>query len=293
MTILVGFAPHKDDSSAIELGATLARSRGDDLLVVSVVPAPWPTPLPGGADKEFASWSRERGEAAVAEAEQLLAQHCPDLDTEATWVTGRSVPSTLWSRAREAKASLIALGSGNNGPWGQVVVSTTADWLLHTAEVPVAVGTRGYRADPDSRVSRVTCAFRGDDASRRVLRQTAHLCSDMGVPMRVVTFAVQGRSMHTAGVSGAEEMVADRWVEQVGAAQAHAVEGLTGVDPETVEQLVAAGRDWTSAFRRVDWIADEVLVVGSSVSSPVTRLFLGHAATKIVRQSPTPVIVVP
>lgn len=293
MTVLVGFAPHKDEASSIELGATLARSRGEDLLVVSVVPAPWPTPLPGGPDKEFATWSRERGEAAVAEAEQLLAEHCPDLKARAVWVAGRSVPSTLWARAQAEQASLIALGSGNNGPWGQVVVSTTADWLLHTAEVPVALGTRGYRGDPDSRISRVTCAFRGDEASRRVLTQAAGICAEMGVPLRVVTFAIQGRPMHTAGVSGAEEMVAERWVEQVGRAQREAVAALPDTAPGTVEEVIAAGPDWATAFRRLDWIADEVLVVGSSASSPVTRLFLGQAATKIVRQSPTPIIVVP
>lgn len=293
MTLLVGFAPHKDDSSAIELGATLARSLDEDMVVLSVVPAPWPTPLPGGVDKEFAAWSRERGQSAVAEAEELLSEHCPDVTARATWATGRSVPSTLRSRAQAEHVSQIVLGSGNNGPWGQVVMSSTADWLLHTAEVPVAVGPRGYRREPDSRVSRVTCAFRGDDASRRVLRQSAQICRDMGVPMRVVTFAVRGRVMHTAGVSGAEEMVTERWLDQVGRAQREAVTALTAVDPGTVEQLVAEGRDWSSALRRIDWVDDEVLVVGSSATSPVTRLFLGQAATKIVRQSPAPVIVVP
>lgn len=293
MTILVGFAPHKDDSSAIELGAALARSVGTDLLVLTVVPAPWPTPLPGGVDKEFAAWSRERGDAAVAEAETLLAEHCPDLTARVTWTAGRSVPSTLWARARSEQVSLIALGSGNNGPWGQVVISTTADWLLHTAEVPVAVGTRGYHTSPDSRISRVTCAFRGDEPSRRVLRQAAEICTQMSVPLRVITFAIRGRTMHTAGISGAEQMIVERWIAQVGKAQEEAVAALPSAAPDNVEEQVAVGDDYASAFRRVDWITDEVLVVGSSATSPVTRLFLGQAATKIVRQSPTPVIVVP
>ena len=36
MTILVGFAPDRDDQSGLELAATLARSGGLDLLVVTV-----------------------------------------------------------------------------------------------------------------------------------------------------------------------------------------------------------------------------------------------------------------
>jgi len=36
-----------------------------------------------------------------------------------------------------------------------------------------------------------------------------------------------------------------------------------------------------------------VLVVGSSSIGPVARVFLGSRATKIVRHSPVPVVVVP
>ena len=57
MTLVVGFAPGKDDWSPIELGATLARSAGTDLLVVAVVPTVWPTPVAGHTDREFEEWA--------------------------------------------------------------------------------------------------------------------------------------------------------------------------------------------------------------------------------------------
>ena len=48
MTLVVGYSPTRGDRSPLDLGATLARSIGTDLLVVAVVPAPWPTPVAGG-----------------------------------------------------------------------------------------------------------------------------------------------------------------------------------------------------------------------------------------------------
>ena len=53
MTLVVGYTPHKGDRTPIQLGAMLARSGGQDLRVVTVVPAPWPTPVAGGTDREF------------------------------------------------------------------------------------------------------------------------------------------------------------------------------------------------------------------------------------------------
>jgi nucleotide-binding universal stress UspA family protein len=43
----------------------------------------------------------------------------------------------------------------------------------------------------------------------------------------------------------------------------------------------------------VDWADGDVLVVGSSSVGPVARVFLGSRASKIVRHSPVPVVVVP
>ena len=43
----------------------------------------------------------------------------------------------------------------------------------------------------------------------------------------------------------------------------------------------------------MEWEDGEVLVVGSSAIGPVARVFLGSRASKIVRNSPVPVVVVP
>ena len=47
------------------------------------------------------------------------------------------------------------------------------------------------------------------------------------------------------------------------------------------------------AFEDVGWQEGDVLVVGSSALGPIAQVFLGSRATKILRHSPVPVVVVP
>lgn len=297
MTILVGFAPGRDDQSGLEFAATLARSSGQDLLVTTVVPASWPTAVAGHTDREFEVWSHQQGDRAVAEAHAVLAAHCPELTARAEWVSGRSIPGALLARAEEADASIVVLGSGHDGPYGHVNISSTADRLLHSAHLPVAVATRGYRASDHGKVSRATCAFRGDEVSRSTLARTAEICQEVGAGLRIATFAVRGKTMYPPETGPqSEDMVLERWVSQAEQLQQDAIAGLgaAGTLPAGTDAVVATGRSWAHAVDRLDWDRDEVLVIGSSSSaSLLSRLFLGSNATKILRHAPVPVIVVP
>lgn len=292
MTIVVGHPPHKDDRSALQLAATLARSAGQDLRVVTVVPAPWPTPVAGGPDKEFVRWSREQGAAAAARAQEALAEHCGGLVAEVVVVAASSVAAALIEQAEQHDGALVVVGSASHGAWGSVVVGSTADRLLHSSSVPVAVATRGHRAEPATRVRRATCAFRGDTASREVLARSARICRDVGASLRVATFGVRGRTMYPPEVLG-EQLVVDAYVERTSAEQERAVAALGDLAPDHVETTVATGATWTDALEQLDWQPGDVLVVGSSAAGLVSRLFLGSDATRIVRHAPVPVIVVP
>jgi nucleotide-binding universal stress UspA family protein len=57
--------------------------------------------------------------------------------------------------------------------------------------------------------------------------------------------------------------------------------------------VVGVGEDWGEAVEDVPWEDGDVLVVGSSSIGPIARVFLGSRATKIIRHSPVPVVVVP
>lgn len=292
MTLVVGVAPATGDRAPLHLAAALARSAGQDLLVVTVVPAPWPTPVARAADREFEQWVMERGEQAVAEVGSWVAETCPDVEARVVAAPGKSQAATLISQAEAAGAAMIVVGSAGDGAWGTVVLGSTADRLLHSSPVPVAVAPRGHRLDAGATVTRATCAFRGDDASAAVLARTAAICRDVGAGLRVVTFGVQGRTMYPPEVIG-EEDVLRAYVEQTGRLQADAVRALGPDGPADVETAVATGRSWAEALAAVAWDPTDVLVVGSSSASLMRRLFLGSSATRIVRSSPVPVVVVP
>ena len=293
MTLVVGVHPTKDDRATLELAAALARASDQDLFVVTVVPAPWSSPLAARTDPAFEVWADETGQRAVERVERTLAESFPDVTAAAAWIAGRSVPGTLIEQAESSEAALIIVGSGSAGPYGRIHVSSTAETLLHSSPIPVAVATRGYRSGPSRRIGRATLAFRGDEMSRRVLECTAALCSDVRSSLRVVTFAVRGKTMYPPTVSlRSEDDMTESWVLQSEAAQRDAVAALDTV-PDNVECVVAQGTNWAEAIDALTWAADDVLVVGSSQNRGMSRLFLGSTATKIARNSPVPVIVVP
>lgn len=293
MTFIVGVHPAKDDRSVLELAAALARSAEEDLFVITVVPTPWSGALTGSTDRAFEAWADELGQRAVERIETVLAESFPDVQASAAWVAGSSVPGTLIEQAEATDATLIVVGSGSAGPYGHIHVNSTGATLLHSSPVPVAVATRGYRCADTGRIGRATLAFRGDEMSRHVLAFTAKLCAAVHAPLRLVTFAVSGRTMYPplAGLR-AEDDVTSAWVQQSEAAQKEALASLDTV-PDDVECVVAEGATWPAAVDSLPWRADEVLVVGSSQNRGLSRLFLGSTATKIARNSPIPVIVVP
>ncbi len=289
MTIVVGHPTRTHDRAAISLGAMLARSLDTDLLVVSVVPAPWPTLVAGNVDKEYAAWSREAGVAAVADAERVLGEVAADLETQAVAVPGRSVPAALLEKASEIESGLIVVGSADDGEWDRVALGSTADHLLHAAHVPVAVAPRGFATHAVPRLARATCAFRADRASVEVLRRTTEICAAAGAVVRLATFGVLGKTMYPPEVRG-EQDVLDSFTEQAGSALRDAA-AATGL--RDVEHVVATGRNWAEAVSRLDWRHDDVLVLGSSPRGVLARVFIGSHASRIIRHSPVPVVVVP
>ena len=59
------------------------------------------------------------------------------------------------------------------------------------------------------------------------------------------------------------------------------------------DMRLVTGDRWSSAIGSVEWTPTDLLVVGSSRIGHVARVFLGSTATKILRHTPVPVLVVP
>ncbi|MET0862747.1 MAG: universal stress protein, partial [Nakamurella sp.] len=138
--------------------------------------------------------------------------------------------------------------------------------------------------------------FSGTQESKDLLLATAQMSLRVGGRLRVVTFGVRGRTMYPPEVGlHAEDMVLQSWTEQVTADQQSAVDLLRsyGLLPENTTTEIVTGASWVDVMDELEWVAGEVLVVGSSPIGPLARVFLGSRAIKIVRYSPVPVIVVP
>jgi nucleotide-binding universal stress UspA family protein len=110
--------------------------------------------------------------------------------------------------------------------------------------------------------------------------------------MRVVTFAVRGRTMYPPEVGLSAE---DSILEQLAA---HARETLPqlkadGVVGKDVELQVVTGNGWDEALDDADWLEGELVAIGTSPSGGIARVFLGSRGSKILRHSPVPVLVLP
>lgn len=291
MTYLVGYSPHKDDSCALDLACQFARSESSTVHALTVVPRGWETVAGSATDGDFEAWASEEGEASAADALARLAKHA-DVESTATWVTGRSVPSAILQYADQLDASLIVVGSGVDGPAGQITMTSKTSRLLHSSAVPVVIAPRGYLPQPGSRIKRVTLAFRDDDATWDLLERVAEICRRVGAELRLLTVALKHRTMVTSGVRHNEALVYANLLSQVGAAQAEAIEHLAGKGvPATT--VVAEGSSWPDALQSVPFDDGDVIVVGSSSTHRLANVFLGSSAAKIVRNSPVPVVVVP
>ena len=174
-------------------------------------------------------------------------------------------------------------------------MSATADPLLHSSPIAIAVAPRGYRA-AGATLCRITCAFSGTEESAELLAATAAWANRLKVPLRIATFGVRGGTMYPSGVGyQAEDAVLDEWTKQAIAAQDAAVSRMRRLDqlPASFESVIGTGLGWSEAVNDIAWERDEILVVGSTAQGPIKRVFVGSNAIRVVRHSPVPVLVVP
>ena len=274
---------------ALGVGRMLVRTGDVTLTVCVVAPRTWDYPSPARVDAEYAAFLKQYADDAIAEAREFLGD---EVRAEYISTSASSASEGLIATATEKGAALIALGSARHGPLGRITVGGIANEMLHLSPVPVALAPRGYRTSSDAKLRRVTCAFSGSTQSRSAFDAAVQLSSRHGVPLRLTTFVVQGRQMYPSQVGyDAERLVAEQWRAQALEAQEKALAMLS--ENVAMEARIVEGRDWEDALDSLPWEEGEVLVVGSSRLGPVARVFLGSNATKIVRGSPVPVLVIP
>ncbi len=293
MSVVVGYGPNTPGEASLNLGALLARSTGAPLVVCCVVPDRWEAPGLDRTNEEYLQALRAAADQTLERAREALHQAH---DATFTVRTGRSVPRTLLDEAYARGALIAVVGSSPHGAWGHVALGSVNSRILHSAEIPVALAPRGFRAVGHETVRRVTVGLDGTEHSHQVLRQASELAGRMHARLRAVTFAVRGRTMIPPETGlHAEDAVVAAWREQATVGLQGAVDALAEIDDAVTpeESRVVDGRGWADALERVGWQDGDLLAVGSSTSGVVSRVFLGSTATRIVRNAAVPVVLLP
>ena len=291
MRAVVAYRDADDSPEALELALTLRRTTGCELVVAAVLPR---TSVDAGEDRapdaEYRAWLDSVAADAEAAARAVL-----DSGGEAVAfvrVQSSSVAAGLLRAVADADADVLVVGSARAAVAGSLVAGSVATRLLHSSEVPLLLAPHGYR-DTGEPFASITCAYAGE-SSREALAASCELAKRFRSPLWVTTFVVRARTMHTAPAgSGAEDLVADQAAEQAADLHAEAVAYCHELGVDDVRSFIARGSGWEETLRNVDWDAHDILVFGSSRLAPITRVFLGSTATKILRHTPVPALVLP
>jgi nucleotide-binding universal stress UspA family protein len=284
MTIVIGLAPGERGDGAARLGVMLAEAAGEDLLVVAVTPTPWPA---NPQDEEFLATQEYQANQALDRVRGVVESGTP-----ASFVVhpARSVASGLTEIVHQYAPSVVVLGSSARGLVGFVSLGGVAERLLHSLDTPVCIAPVGFERYPTPRLTRVTVGFGRADHDSGLLGVAAVRAEELGLRLRVACFAVRPSTVEVGSIEKtADALVVDEWADQL---RADISRSLTNAayDPARVETVVGSGATLGEAVRAVAWDPGDLLVIGASTSA-VSRFFLGSHASKIVRSSPAPVLV--
>ena len=292
MTVVVGYVVGKSGPAPLNLAVEVAGALGTSLVVATVVPQPWRTPSMARVDAEYAAWATTLAADSRAEAAEHLAGHAAGLDITYRQVSAGTSGEGLVELTEDVGADALVVGSSSDGALGQVVLGTTTDWLLHSSPVPVAISPRGYRGARGGKITRLTCAYSGSPNSVRVVELVAELTADRPVAMRVISFAIRGRTMFPPEVGlHAEDSILEVWAADLRTMLAKL--RSDGVVTGDVELQVITGNGWDQALDNTEWDDGDLLVLGTTGRRGIKGVFLGSHGAKIIRHSPVPVVVLP
>jgi nucleotide-binding universal stress UspA family protein len=290
MTIIAAISASRQGTAPLHLAAQIARSTGHKIVAAAVVERPWP-PRADPVEDEYLGYVTSQARQSL---ERMVGKLPAQLDTWVVVHQSTSVPTGLTDLAAEIGAELVVVGSSSSGLMGRVALGSVTNRLVHTAAVPVAIAPRGYPLGPDP-IRRLTAAYGGEADINGLIPAAAELATQWPVQLRIVSFTVRSVRMFGGSIeSSAEDLVVQQWSRLTFddiAKQLNAVRDRISV-PD-VDVVVGTGHDWREAVEDVPWEAGDMLLLGSGAAGQAAQVFLGSAASKILRHAPVPVMIVP
>ena len=290
MTIIAGFSWSGQSSAPLNLAAQISRRTGDKIIATAIVERPWP-PRGDPVEDEYLSYVTSQASRSL---ERVVSKLPADLDISVVVHQSTSIPTGLTDLAAKLEADLVVVGSSSSGLLGRVGLGSVTDRLVHTAAVPVAIAPRGYPMNTDP-VSRLTAAYGGHADAVGLISTCAELAKEWSVRLRIVSFTVRPVPIFAGSIeTSAEDLVIEQWsrrtfddiLKQLNAVRAH-------IPVPDVDVVVGTGYDWREAVETVPWETGDMLALGSGAAGQVAQVFLGSAASKILRHAPVPVMIVP
>jgi nucleotide-binding universal stress UspA family protein len=285
--IIVGVDESDRSRDAVALAALLAR--GSDAELVLVCAYPYDDVPRRGANAAYRQSLREDAEAAIESATAGMSE-LPRMRTHP--IAEVSPAKGIQSVAAEEGASLIVIGSSGRGGVGRVFAGTTAERLLHGAPCPVAVAPEGFHALESGDIDTIAVGYDGSVEAKAALVGARSIARVRGARLRLIEVLDAtwlGTPALMAGPGPGYVLVPEDAEER---ARTYLAEtAATLADDVPTEPVVAVG-----APEQV--LADEsksadLVVVGSRGYGPHRAVLLGSVSGRLVRQSASPVLVVP
>ncbi|HKE77960.1 MAG TPA: universal stress protein [Solirubrobacteraceae bacterium] len=229
-------------------------------------------------------------EVAEASARQARAYFGDAEPPRLELVGNRSEAAALHAAASERNVAAIVLGSSSRGAIGRVMPGGVAQRLLSGAPCPIVVAPAGFAARQPLGLGAIGAGFDASAEASDALGFAARIASANKGPLIVI--AVHQRVAFGNLPVGAGQAVANV-NEQLRA-------DLSRDLDKAVNEL-GMGQEVTARLREGDpaaVLAEEsqklgLLVVGSRGYGPIGSVFVGSVATRLLRSSSCPVMVVP
>jgi nucleotide-binding universal stress UspA family protein len=288
MRVLVAYRGDADGDGALHLAAVLRRTTEAETSVVAVLPR-----VSYVGDERPDLEYRQHLDDLVAQARATALEALGD-DTAFERVSATSVAAGLVEAADRTGADVLVLGCARDAVRGHLVLGSVGERLMHSSPVPLLMSPHGYEPDERTRFTRLTCAYVGTAQSQEALGAACDLAARYDLRLRVATFVPRAPTMYPPEVGlDAEDLVSAQFAEQAVRLHQDAVAFCEQRGVEVVESVVGRGKGWAGALGAVAWEPGDVLVLGSSRLGHLARVFLGSTASRLLRHTPVPVLVVP
>jgi nucleotide-binding universal stress UspA family protein len=228
----------------------------------------------------------DRGEDARVLAERVVERDGGEL--RVIHVEKGSPADALQALAQRGEADLIVLGSTHHAHVGSVAPGSVAEHLLHGARCRLMIAPKGYAGGDHSqdRLRVAAVGFNGMAESYAALDEAATLASKFGGSLRVIAVATPVSGMGAAAAARADAEAGPDFETQLNGAVAELPAELRALP--VFERGDPVRKLLEDAEMGVD-----LLVLGSRGFGPVMRLLIGSVSSRVIREAPCPVLVVP